>query len=406
MKVELITRREDLAPLVSRWDELALNDPRDGFFRTSGWYMAWMRHIRPDAQPFVIVVRNVQGHVVGLAPLCRFDYRDLGFRLPGVAWAGRDLVSGDFLDFVAETGSSSEILQAILNFLWTLRAKWSLLILGELIERGHSDCELQRLAERNKLPFRRQEQRLCPYIILPSSFEEYLNSLGSSTRYHVRRRSRDVEKKGARVEVYSDPQEIAEHLPTLVRLHLARWHRDNLPGTFGRPGFIAFLREICTNPPAHSAARLYLLVHQGATLGALLTFYFGESALYYQAGWDPDSSFAALSPGVVLMAHSIRDAIANKLVYYEFLRGDEVYKSRWTKTFRTTTTVLVARSFFGKEYLRVARMKDLVKQHLGIGMNGNRHSADLGADTTGEPSDDRRSTADHQKSEAICSDTR
>ena len=58
MKVELIARREDLNALCPRWDELALEDPRDGFFRTSGWYRAWMEHIRPDAEPFVVVVRN------------------------------------------------------------------------------------------------------------------------------------------------------------------------------------------------------------------------------------------------------------------------------------------------------------------------------------------------------------
>src|SRR6185312_8079663 len=116
-----------------------------------------------------------------------------------------------------------------------------------------------------------------------------LNQMSSSMRYHVRRRMRDIEKKGARLEVYSDPQEVSSRLDTLTKLHLARWRRDNLPGTFGRKGFVDFLREVCTNPPLRSSSRLYQLTHEGTPFAALLMFYFGESALYYQAGWDPDS---------------------------------------------------------------------------------------------------------------------
>jgi CelD/BcsL family acetyltransferase involved in cellulose biosynthesis len=172
---------------------------------------------------------------------------------------------------------------------------------------------------------------------------------------------RDVEKKGARVEVFSQPEEIAGRLDTFIELHLARWRKDNLPGTLSRPGFPEFLRQICCNPPAGSRCQLYLLVHEGKPAAALMTFHFGASALYYQAGWDPDSALASLSPAVVLMAHSIRDAIAAGLHHYEFLRGDEAYKTRWTKTYRKTATVLVARNFAAKEYLRINRIKDLAK---------------------------------------------
>lgn len=118
------------------------------------------------------------------------------------------------------------------------------------------------------------------------------------------------------------------------------------------------------NLPSGSACRLYVLSHQGAPLASLLMFYFGESALYYQAGWDPDSPLASQSPGVVVMANSIRDAIQEGLRYYEFLRGDESYKTRWTKTYRKTSTLLVARSLMANNYLRAARFKDIAKRFL------------------------------------------
>jgi len=363
MTIDVVTRREELAALEPEWDALAHHDPRDGFFRTFSWYQAWLDHIRPDAEPFVFLARDGSGRLAGLAPLCRLSYRDSGFRLHAVAWAGREVVSGDFLDFLTTPEARAEVLAAMVERL-KAASEWSLLVMGELIDGGDSYRALERMGERHRLAMRRQEERLCPYIALPRAFDEYLDTLSSSTRYHIRRRLRDVEKRGAAVEVHSRPEEVVRHLDGLVRLHLARWRKDNQPGTFGRPGFREFLRQVILRPPAGSRCSLYQLVHEGTPVAALLMFYFGESALYYQAGWDPNSTLAALSPGVVLMAHSIRDAIENRLRYYEFLRGDEEYKSRWTKTYRKTATLLFARKFMARQYLQMHHWKDRIKNYL------------------------------------------
>jgi CelD/BcsL family acetyltransferase involved in cellulose biosynthesis len=363
MKVDLITRREDLRGLADSWNRLAQSEPRDAFFRSFRCYMAWLENIRPDAEPFVLIVRDAGGALVGLAPLCRGIYRDLGVRLKAIFWAGREVVSGDFLDFLCAPNCRPQVIQAMVDYLGRNRSYWDLLVLGELVDGADSYLALERMAKQYGLPFRRQEERTCPYIPLPGSFDDFLGSLGNSTRYHIRRRMRDVEKAGGRVEVFSRPGEVAAGLDVLIRLHLARWRKDNLPGTMGHPGLGTFLRQVCS--AAESSSRLYRLVHEGEPVAALLTFHSGESALYYQAGWNPESRLSSLSPAVVLMAHSIRDAIADGLRYYEFLRGDEAYKSRWAKEARKTATLLVAGCFTAREYLRIAGIKDHLKVILG-----------------------------------------
>jgi CelD/BcsL family acetyltransferase involved in cellulose biosynthesis len=357
---EVLTRWDEVDALAPRWNELLHFEPRDGFFRSWTWYRAWMRHIRPDAEPFVVVLRE-SGRVVGIAPLCRLKYRDLGFSLTAVCWGGREVVSGDFLGPICDPASRDRAHAAILDTLWRLKSKWSLLVLGEMIEDADAIRHLQSLAEQNGAPTRLQEARICPYIALPATFDEYLGRLGTSTRYHIRRRMRDVEKRGAVVEVSSTPDELNKGLQALIDLHLARWNKSGQPGTLGRPGFRAFLQEVFRTLPEGVSCRLYQLKHDGATVAALLTFAFGESVLYYQAGWDPDSALSALSPAVVLMARSIQDAIASSFQYYEFLRGDEAYKSRWTTTSRQTTTLLIANAVAAKTYVQVGHIKDRVK---------------------------------------------
>jgi len=324
-----------------------------------------MKFIRPESKPFVFTVRDEDGTLLGLAPLCRMRFQEWGFSLKAVGFAGREVVSGDFLDFLSSPEIRSQALNTILRALWDRRSVWSLLVLGELTLGSDLHAVVKSWAQEKGLMIRQQEERNCPYIELPRTFDEYLCQLGTSMRYHIRRRQRDLlEKHGAHIEVYSEPEEIRSGLDILIKLHLARWRHVNNPGTFKRPGFAKFIREICTAPPAGSRPRLYLLKYEGRAIAALLAFHFGQSALYYQAGWDPDSFLVRFSPGVVLMAQSIRDAIDCGLRYYEFLRGDEFYKSHWTNTVRQTATLLFARTTPARAYLGASDLKDGFKRLL------------------------------------------
>jgi CelD/BcsL family acetyltransferase involved in cellulose biosynthesis len=361
MNLEVLTSVSDLGSVAPRWDELAREEGHDGFFRTFSWYSAWLTHIRPDATPFVVVARDERGTIIGIAPLCRLVYRDAGFRLHGLAWGGREVVSGDFLGLVASAQHRRQVTDAVLRFVWEARSRWGVLVLGELLDESEPYEAIRGLGSRHALPVRRQEERICPYIALPASFEDFLDALGRSTRYHIRRRIRECEKAGATVVTYEQPDDIASRLDTLVRLHVARWNKANLPGTLVRKGFVPFLRSVLNEPPAGAGFRLYELSHEGATAASLLTFFYTDGALYYQAGWDPESPMAAHSPGVVLMAASVRGAIEHGLRRFEFLRGDEAYKSRWTKTYRQTSTLVVGRSWGARAYLQLMNVKDAVK---------------------------------------------
>ena len=368
MNTTVLTRVEELEAIRTEWDALARMDARDGFFRTSVWYLAWRRCVRPDAQPFVVTTRTVGGCLIGLAPLCLYSYQDLGFRLDTVGFAGAEIVSGDFLDVLAVPAERAGVLDATLNALHEERSRWGLLQLGEVLVSSDLHAAVKSRAGDMGLALREEQENICPFIALPTSFDEYLKGLSKSVRYDIRRRTKVIlEEKGGSIDVCTGPDRATEGIDALVQLHHARWRSRNDPGTLGRPGFANFLRDVCANPSEGSSYRLYLLKCGGKPVGAFFVFYYGESVLYYQAGWDPNSPLERYSPGMVLMARSIQDAIKAGLHYYDFLRGDESYKFRWTKSTRRTITLLAARSTAARTYLRTAQAKDLVKRLLGRG---------------------------------------
>lgn len=366
MTTEVLTQRSQIDRIREDWNRLARIDRRDGYFRTPEWCLAWMEHIRPEDELFVVTVRDSAGAVVGIAPLCRATFRDRAVRLNAITPMGREVVSGDYLDYACAPEHREEVLSAVLECLWNARSRWDLLVGGEVIEDGDLDKAIGAMASRQGLPIRRQEQRACLFIETPPTWEDYLQSLSPNMRYKIRRDTRDLlERAGATIQVYTEPAEVCANLDTMIALHLAHWQSRGLPGTMARPGFGDCLKQVFAAPPQGAETRLYILRHQGKAVAALLAFCWGENMMFYQSGWDPDSSVTHRSPGIVMLGRAIRDSIEGKFRYFDFLRGDETYKTRLTTTSRRTVTLLVGRTFLAKEYLRALRLKDSVKKALG-----------------------------------------
>ena len=247
----------------------------------------------------------------------------------------------------------AQVLPAILDFLWSARSDWDLLILGEIFEDGDLHAAVQAFCEREGLALRHQEERLCPYIELPSTYDDYLATFSQKRRKELKRQTRVIlEDFGAVVEVHTGAQAVAENLDVLMQLHTGRWNSANQTGNMGRPGFARFLQHVCSAPPAGSVPRLYLMKHEQKPVAALLVFQSGQAALAYSIGRETNCHISHLSPGFALLAWSIRDSIEQGLRYYDFLRGDERHKTHLTKSSRKTVTLMIGRSLCANAYLR------------------------------------------------------
>ena len=73
--------------------------------------------------------------------------------------------------------------------------------------------------------------------------------------------------------------------------------------------------------------------------------------MYYQAGFNPEFSQYAL--GNQLILHAINDAIDLKCTEFDFMRGDEAYKYKWTSAERYLYTLEFGCSRRGK--LQIAK---------------------------------------------------
>lgn len=354
----------DAPELKAAWDRVWDAAPTASPFNSWEWCACWRRHLGMHVRPVILQVIDEAGHTVGLAPF------GIGGS-SGVRWLrflGRERASGDHLDVLTRPGMAEACLEAVLDHLEQMDEAFDGILLGELDPLGAAlDSFIQR-ADRYGWPWREREHRAVPFLDLPASFDAYLASLSSNMRYHVRRRRRGLSRAAdARLETVRGGDRVDAVLADFFALHQQRWAVHDLPGNFGEPAMQAFLREFCHQAGQRDWLRLHVLTVAGRTQCVQIMFHTKRTAYYYQMGWHPQSSID--SPGVVIMSHSIEQAVDEGLARYDFLRGDEQYKFRWTRWAAEQTTLAIGCRASARATLAAERLKDglkaAVQQYLG-----------------------------------------
>ncbi|MBT6494382.1 MAG: GNAT family N-acetyltransferase [Planctomycetaceae bacterium] len=97
---------------------------------------------------------------------------------------------------------------------------------------------------------------------------------------------------------------------------------DQLKG--GRP---AFLFDVAERLHARGQLRLQWIELDGAQLAVDFSVSGSQCVYGYQCGINPD--YSKLRPGTLMMAANFQQAIRDGYREFDFLRGDEDYKTHW-----------------------------------------------------------------------------
>lgn len=183
------------------------------------------------------------------------------------------------------------------------------------------------------------------------SWDEYLAGRSPNFRSQVRRKERKlVREHGLRYRLSNDAERLDVDLSALFDLHRARWGKDSSGALEGRR--VAFHREFAALALQRGWLRLWVAEIGDRPVAVWYGFRFGCADWYYQSGRDPAWDRASL--GLVLLAHTVREAAADGQRLYRLLRGDEAYKDRFATGDPGLETVAVARGARGRLAVRAA----------------------------------------------------
>jgi CelD/BcsL family acetyltransferase involved in cellulose biosynthesis len=180
-----------------------------------------------------------------------------------------------------------------------------------------------------------------------TTWDELLARRSANLREQARARERRLARAHDVRFRLADRTSLAGDLDTLFRLHRLTWS--------GRSAFRheSFHRDFAAQALVLGWLRLWVLEVDERPVAVWYGFRFAGVESYYQAGRDP--AWDGSSVGFVLLVHTIREAVADGMDEYRFLRGDERFKYRFADDDPGVDTVAVAGSALGRTVLAVGQ---------------------------------------------------
>lgn len=242
-------------------------------------------------------------------------------------WAPLGEGHSDYLDGIFAPGFEQPAFESILD--WLDRNGYDRFEISDLHE-----CSGLRTAPPAGWQVQESLHNVCPVLSLPGATADLRLALPAhqlrNVRYY-RARARNVGE--VHVELATK-----ENFPELFRsfflLHRARWAERGQPGVLADAKLEEFHLDVASAFLARNMLRLYVLYVAENIAGAIYTFTQRRRAYCYLAGFDP--KYKALSPGTLLIAHTIESALAEHCETVDFLRGNEAYKYFWGAQDRPT----------------------------------------------------------------------
>jgi CelD/BcsL family acetyltransferase involved in cellulose biosynthesis len=329
--VELVTRTDGLDALADEWRRLAVR--RGNPFITPEWFQAWLRAYGPGWAPHVAVVRSPDGGLQGLVPLIRST---------GARRATLRSCRGDRFHPVAEPGDEEAVAAAAATALAPRDRPVGSLVLDNVDSDAGWWPALAAAAPAGLATVKRPEIPL-PFVELQGlSWEQYLAGRSRDLRSQLGRKMRSLHREHeVRVRRTQRREELPDDLSSLFALHEARWAQRGDVSAFAKPAVRAFHADFAAAALERGWLRLYLLEVDGAPIAASYGWLIGTRWSYLQAGLDP--AWSRHSPGFLLLAETIREAISQGASEYDMLLGNEAYKLRFATSSRRGHTVVLAR---------------------------------------------------------------
>ncbi len=326
MKLTIITDIEALKQQRACWDQVAGDR---AFFRYS-WLMNWYQamHAQHD-QIHVLVAMDDQGQWFGVAPffVSGGKLRLLGSGNACTDYAGLfsclepklhkkfvELVS-DYLEDSIRVGGPLEDVDSI-ELEGCSKLDESSDYLGELLSAhgfSHHETETEGTWK----------------VLLPDSFEQLNATFSKSMRRKTKAARKRLAADDTRVE-FADLDSFNHYWNHFEDLHQKRRNFLGQPGCFANGNFAVFLKTATRELLEVSLAELLFIVKDNRPIASVLLLTSDNTCMMYQSGLDPE--FSACEPGYQTNLAAIRYAISNDYKYFDFLRGDEPYKARWSTT--------------------------------------------------------------------------
>ena len=316
MKTDVHESLEAVGP--EAWEAVRADSGLRSPFLSWPWQREWLAGFGEGRRLELRTVTDDAGRLLALLPLVEIA--------PGRLMLAGGADVSDYLDLLCRRGHETAAWGALLEARAAERSVWEL---HSVPDGSATVTALPALAAAVGLVASAAVEERCPVRALPESWDAFLAALEKKHRHELTRKMRRFEREvpDGRIVWETTPAGIERRLDDFLVLHRA--------SRAGKAKFMdarmeGFFRRAIGALAAAGGARLALLERADGPLASFVTLEWDDTVGLYNSGFAP--AHAALSPGLVLLAHVIRDAIERGRRRFDFLRGEERYKFEFGPT--------------------------------------------------------------------------
>lgn len=304
MNLEIVREIHRLRQIEDQWRELVEADAASTPFQLPGWLFTWWDHFGSGSLHAIVFRENAT--LLGILPCFRHEWEEKRqFTLVGSGIS-------DYLD----PPISPNLLERLQQHLdetsdWDV-CNWQDLSAGTF---------LQKLRGAVVHP-----EMQCSEAPLTGDFEQFWEGRSKDLRRNVRRYSQRARDMGPlQFDATDEPE--PELIDALIRLHGARWKEQGEPGMIATNRSEHFLRAVTAEMAREDVLRFFALRFRREVVAVIMAFRYKNKIYAYMSAFDPD--YESLGFGRTLLYEGFRHAYAEGYEAWNFLRGDEPYKSSW-----------------------------------------------------------------------------
>jgi CelD/BcsL family acetyltransferase involved in cellulose biosynthesis len=313
-----LTKISEVEAITPEWNSVLERSACNRAFSSANWYLAACRH-DPTVSPYVIIACR-DSHLAGILPLALCDEGEMAaFPTP----------LADYNDMIT-LSENVNVQVGLLQYAFSQAGDYRRLRLDDI--RSDSNCAraLQHIGRSHTMHQASLEKETCPYIQLPSSYQEYLETRSESFKKRLKYAQRHAARNNlTTMELEPETFPPAQLAELFLSLHQNRYREKSC---FLQGKAQSFVREVFPILFAGRSLRAFALFEKEQIIGINICMVGIKSLCYWNGGFLPEAS--NFSPGKLLIDAGIRQAFAMQFEEYDFLRGAESYKSDWANTTR------------------------------------------------------------------------
>jgi CelD/BcsL family acetyltransferase involved in cellulose biosynthesis len=318
-----------MGELAGAWSALEA-EAEASIFVGWAWIGTWLRALPPAALPCLVRVQEA-GRTIGLG-LCarRTIWRHVFVRsraifLNATGDPALDEIAIEHNGFLARRGREHDVAQAARALLEHALADWDEFFLNGVV--GPVDWGSLEAHGTELLTLRDGPSRFVDLARIRADATSYPDALGKSTRYNVRRSTREYAMLGPlQLEQARSLDEAREFFARLRALHQQYWVARGLPGAFANEFLVRFHERFIAEAFDEGHVQLLRVRAGESEIGYIYNLVHRRRVYNYQSGFQYPEGSQHLRPGLVAHVMAIEHNLAQGMDVYDFLAGDSRFK--------------------------------------------------------------------------------